>query len=443
MTTLSQYLNNGTYGAYAYAYPHKTAYGSIAPPLSLREVWKTENRDALFLYIHIPFCEMRCGFCNLFTQTNAQKDLITAYLDTLTREAKQVKSSLGESQFAQMAIGGGTPTFLEVDELERLWELIREIMGVDSHHIPTSVEVSPSTATPERLELLKQQGVDRISMGIQSFIPQETDAAGRPQRVDNVYTAIDRIKSLNFPTINLDLIYGLPHQTITTWLESLQIALKFSPEELYLYPLYVRPLTGLGRSKRQWNDERRNYYRHGRDFLLSHGYEQVSMRMFRRKDGIIGRGSPVYCCQTDGMVGLGCGARSYTTTVHYSSEYAVGMGGIQEIIANYVSREDDSFRWVNYGYALDLDDRQRRFLIQSLLQWEGLSLRDYQTIFQSEAIADFPQLNDLFSLDLAEYVDTTDRRIILTSAGVEVSDIIGMWLYSAKVRELMEGYQWQ
>jgi oxygen-independent coproporphyrinogen III oxidase len=449
MTTLQTLLANSTYTSYSYAYPHKTAYRPLNPPAHLSTVWAQGKKAALFLYLHIPFCEMRCGFCNLFTQTNAGENLVTQYLKTLTREAKQVKAALGDSQFARMAIGGGTPTFLSVSELAWVFDLAADIMGADLHAIPISVEVSPETATQEKLELLKQRGVDRVSIGIQSFIPAETAAAGRPQTVDNVYTALDRIKSVDFPTLNLDLIYGLPGQSIDSWLKSLHIALTFSPEELYLYPLYIRPLTGLDRSRRQWNDERRDYYRHARDLLLASGYEQVSMRMFRLISHSPPLPSPLYCCQSDGMLGLGCGARSYTSSLHYSSEYAVGMNGIQEIIANYAKREDKQFNWVNYGYKLNLDDRQRRFLIQSLLQSEGLSLSDYHQNFHTDALTDFPQLNDLLTLQLATWEDEEQSKIqnpkskiILTPAGVEVSDTLGVWLYSPQVKALMENYQW-
>ncbi len=444
MSTLASLLATSPYTTYSYAYPHKTAYRPIDPPVSLSRVWEQENREALFLYLHIPFCEMRCGFCNLFTQTNADEDLVTAYLNALTREATQVKYALGASKFARMAIGGGTPTFLSTSELEKLFDLATDIMGANPLDIPTSVEVSPQTATLDKLKFLKMRGVDRISIGIQSFVPTETAAAGRPQNVDDVFATLERIKSLGFPTLNLDLIYGLPGQSIESWLASLQTALKFAPEELYLYPLYVRPLTGLGRSKRDWHDERRDYYRQGRNFLLSSGYEQVSMRMFRSNSAPT-IDAPVYCCQSDGMLGLGCGARSYTSTLHYSSEYAVGMNGIQEIIANYIQCEVDRFKWVDYGYRLSLDDRHRRFLIQSLLQADGLDLEDYDRTFGTEAMTDFPQLNDLFTLELAERIEAGENRskITLSPAGIEVSDTIGAWLYSPQVKALMESYQWR
>ncbi|PSB56593.1 coproporphyrinogen III oxidase, partial [Chamaesiphon polymorphus CCALA 037] len=160
----------------------------------------------------------------------------------------------------------------------------------------------------------------------------------------------------------------------------------------------------------------------------------------------------------DGMVGLGCGARSYTASLHYSSEYAVGMTGIQEIIANYTRRENEQFNWVDYGYKLNVDDRQRRFLIQSLLQSEGLDLNDYRETFHTDALTDFPQLMDLVTLELATLskdcegervgsqeqflIPNSQSKIILTPAGVEVSDTLGVWLYSPQVKALMEGYTW-
>lgn len=439
MATLANLLETSPYSSYSYAYPHKTAYRPLNPPVSLRELWAQERREALFLYLHIPFCEMRCGFCNLFTQVNAGEDLVTAYLNTLTREATQVKAALGESQFARMAIGGGTPTFLNVNELERLFQVTTDILGANPRFIPVSVEVSPQTATLDKLQLLKAWGVSRVSIGIQSFIPAETAAAGRPQKLDTVYAALECLQSVDFPTLNLDLIYGLPGQTYHSWLKSLEIALEFAPEELYLYPLYVRPLTGLGRSRRDWNDQRHEYYCQGRDFLLHRGYEQVSMRMFRFPVSSSIK-APMYCCQVDGMVGLGCGARSYTRALHYSSEYAVGMKDIQGIVASYLQRGDDSFHWANYGFHLDRPEQQRRFVLQSLLQFEGLSFSSYGDLFHSEVFRDLPQLMELLELALA--VQSEDS-LILTPMGMEKADTIGDWLYSPEVNRLMEGYQWR
>src|SRR5262249_5744093 len=148
------------------------------------------------------------------------------------------------------------------------------------------------------------------------------------------------------------------------------------PEELYLYPLYVRPLTGLGRSDREWDDVRRSCYREARPLLTGEGYTQVSMRMFRAAHAPAETG-PVYCCQEDGMVGLGSGARSYTRALHYSGEYAVGARGVRQIIADYVTRPEESFACADYGFRLDGAEQRRRYVIQSLLAQEGLARSAY------------------------------------------------------------------
>src|SRR5260370_19272965 len=121
--SLAHMLTDTPYVAYAYAYPHKTAYRPFASPVPLRELWANERRDALFLYVHVPFCEMRCGFCNLFTQAKPRAELQGQYLAALRREAEQVRQALGEAGFARLAIGGGTPTFLDVSGLGQLFQI--------------------------------------------------------------------------------------------------------------------------------------------------------------------------------------------------------------------------------------------------------------------------------------------------------------------------------
>ena len=444
MSHLQAMLADSAYQAYTYAYPHKTAYRPLEKAIALKDVWSTERRDALFLYLHIPFCEMRCGFCNLFTQTHPQDNFVELYLAALQRQATRVRASLGKVQFVRLAIGGGTPTFLHETELDALFNTVEQTMGAEPHQIPVSVEVSPQTATAAKLNLLRSRGTDRISIGVQSFVEAESSAAGRPQKVADVEQALERIRQAGFPTLNIDLIYGLPGQTLTSWLRSLEAALRFAPEELYLYPLYVRPLTGLGRSQRQWNDDRPIFYRQARDLLFAHGYSQISMRMFRARHAQAETG-PIYCCQEDGMVGLGCGARSYTQTLHYASEYAVGAKGIQDILADYVRRSTDAFDFADYGFPLNASEQRRRYVLQSLLQQPGLSLQNYARRFDSDVFTDFPQLSELEMLELAVRDRTrlqVSQVLQLTATGMECSDTIGPWLYSDKVKHLMDSYSW-
>jgi oxygen-independent coproporphyrinogen-3 oxidase len=438
MTRLEQMLTETPYVAYLYGYPHKTAYRPFTPALPLESVWAEERRDALFLYFHIPFCEMRCGFCNLFTAAGPKRDVVDAYMAALGRETHRVKDSLGRTTFARLAVGGGTPTLLDVAGLHSVFDLAEKVMGADPHAIPVSVEVSPETVDAEKLRALRARGTDRVSIGVQSFIEAEVAAVKRPQQTAQVEAALDLIRSTGFPTLNVDLIYGMEGQTVESFLFSLRAALRFSPEELYLYPLYVRPLTFLGKKAKAWDDLRLSLYRAGRDFLLSQGYTQVSMRMFRARHAP-DAGGPVYHCQEDGMVGLGCGARSYTGGVHYSSEYAVGSREVRSIISSYSERTEASFGEVGYGFRLDPGEQRRRYMLLSLLA-DGVDLAGYRQRFGSDVLEDFPELRELETHGLARPVGGVLK---LTEAGVERSDLIGPWLHSEGVRALSQEYAWR
>jgi oxygen-independent coproporphyrinogen III oxidase len=430
-------LRGGPYQGYVYAYPHKTAYRRLDPPQPLRQVWATEPGSGLFLYVHVPFCTMRCGFCNLFTTPNPKGGLVVLYLDALRRQAEAVRAAIPEARFARFATGGGTPTFLNEAELGAVFDVAEQVMGADLRAIPAGVEASPDTLTAVKVALLKARGVSRISIGVQSFVESEAAASGRPQSRREVDAALALLAGAAFQTVNIDLIYGLPGQTVQTWLYSVRQALAFAPDELYLYPLYVRPLTGLGRSRQGWDDIRPACYRAGRELLLAEGYEQVSMRMFRRGDGP-GAGGPVYCCQEDGMIGLGCGARSYTRGLHYALDYAVGPQGIKGIIADFLARDDADFAVADHGFALDADEQRRRYLLQSILNVEGLDASRYTARFGSDPADDFPDLRAFANLGLLEY---NGGRWVPTPSGLEWSDAIGPWFFSGQVRALMGGYE--
>lgn len=433
---LKSKISQSPYQAYVYSYPHKTAYRPLTPPVNLANLWSNQDKSALFLYIHIPFCEMRCGFCNLFTTVSHNEDFVTQYVRALQRQAQHVKSALGKSSFARFAIGGGTPTQLPIQHLETILNIAEQTMGANLQSIPISVEVSPETATQDKLKLLRERGADRISIGVQSFIESEVLATQRRQTTPQVEAALGRIKEAGFPTLNVDLIYGLPEQTVETFLYSIHAALRFQPEEIYLYPLYVRPLTGLGRTDKEWDDIRLACYRAGRQLLLSEGYSQVSMRMFQRRENNLAL--PVYCCQADGMVGLGCGARSYTDTLHYSNDYAVGVKEIKDILQAYIQTSDKAFDFASYGFKLDAFEQRRRYILLSLLSDEGLNFNSYQQRFNSSVYIDFPELRELLTLNLG----MEDGDILrLTEAGVEFSDVIGAWLFSERVLGLMDGYE--
>ncbi|MCP4691632.1 MAG: radical SAM protein [Desulfobacterales bacterium] len=205
------------YTGYAYSYPHKSAYRRLTPPVNLEEAWEKENKRSLFLYVHIPFCERRCSFCNLFSFINPRSLMASDYIRTVKRQGEIQRDILGEAAFARIAIGGGTPTWLAPAALDALLRVCREVMGADATTLPASVETSPGTATPDRLAVLKENGVDRISIGVQSFESAELSILSRFLDLETIHAALTRIRQIGFPTLNPDLIYGIPGQTPATW----------------------------------------------------------------------------------------------------------------------------------------------------------------------------------------------------------------------------------
>jgi oxygen-independent coproporphyrinogen III oxidase len=421
------------FAGYAYSYPHKSSYRPLSPAVPLADAWRHEDTSRLSLYVHIPFCEMRCGFCNLFTQSQPADELVAEYLAALSRQMDVVRSTVPDATFAQAAIGGGTPTFLEAGQLENLFGCLERFAGRRILAMPTSIETSPATATLERLRVLADFGVRRVSLGVQSFEQLETRRIGRPQTSLEACRAIERIRSLGFPVLNVDLIYGGAAQTGASWRASLREAVRFRPEELYLYPLYVRPETGLantGASAAQW---RSDLYREACDLLRAEGYRQSSLRSFQLPGPAQ---ASDYGCQRDGMIGLGCGARSYTRALHYAQRFATTQAGIRAIVRDWIAQTDDDFARATHGFHLSDDEQRRRFLILSVLQAEGMAIEEFQERFPECDVDACPGLAELVERG---WLTRTADRYVPTPAGIEHSDFLGPLLYSESVlRRLRE-----
>ncbi len=246
-------------------------------------------------------------------------------------------------------------------------------------------------------------------------------AAVRPQRRSDVEAALGRIREAGIPVLNIDLIYGIEGQDASSWRLSLDAALRWRPEEIYLYPLYVRPLTGLDRHADP----------------LAREQEWDSERLVRRGDAPP-QGPDDYACQTDGMIGLGCGARSYTSALHYSFDYAVSAREVRATIDTYTATTD--FDHAAVGRAIDADEARRRHLLQSLLQAQGLRIADYRLRFGADPREDFPEQLGILA-DRGWLADGDSGRLRLSPRGLAYSDAIGPEFFSPAVRSAMSDYE--
>jgi len=186
------------------------------------------------LYVHLPFCSHRCGYCDFVTAVG-RHDQHAEYVDALLRELER-DCGLLAAQVSTVFVGGGTPTFTEPRALQRLLEALPRASEV-------TVEANPETVTPELAALLRESGVTRVSLGAQSFAPALLRVLERVAGPDDVRRAVHTLRDASFDNISLDLIYGIPGQKPSDLERDLMEALALVPEHLSLYELEAKPGT--------------------------------------------------------------------------------------------------------------------------------------------------------------------------------------------------------
>jgi putative oxygen-independent coproporphyrinogen III oxidase len=194
------------------------------------------------LYVHVPFCRCKCRYCGFYSVVDPQAQ--ERWLAALEIEARQ--SSGAWQRFDTCYVGGGTPSVLPDDTLVRLSELLDRTFQI-SAEAERTLEVNPADVTPERARLWRELGFDRVSVGVQSFRATELRWLGRRHDPDRAARALDDLRAAGYPSLGIDLVQGLPGQSLNKRFESLERALAFEPEHLSVYELTVEPNTPLAR----------------------------------------------------------------------------------------------------------------------------------------------------------------------------------------------------
>lgn len=414
------------YVSYMYSYPHKTAYRTLTPPVSLSPyLERLEGREAS-LYFHIPFCAHKCGYCNLFSQQCCDAERISLYLHTMRRQAEQLSVAAQGLKFTSFAVGGGTPLILDEGQLEELFCLAK-LFGVHPSRVFTSVETSPEYTQKSVLRQLRARGVERLSMGVQSFNETELKKLKRRPGLGTVVGALENIVEAGFPQFNLDLIYGIEGQTVESFMRSLNTALTYRPNELFIYPLYVRPGTRI--DVRSTDDIGYAIYKSARELLVGQGFVQTSMRRFVRRETT----ETEFSCGDEVMLSCGAGGRSYLGNLHYATPYAVRQQAIADEIDHYIRTTD--FMTAANGFLLSTEEMQIRFIIKNLMYHRGVDLAEYEKRFGEK-----PDRNLFREFTDRGWIEETGRIVRLTEEGMAYSDYIGQAFISPVVRKLMSEY---
>ncbi len=426
------------YIQYMYSYPHKTAYGPLEG-VFLKDYADRMAGKGHGLYFHVPFCQGKCGYCNLFSVIHQTEEAIDQYLDGAERQICQYRAIFEPygTEFSEFTIGGGTPLILTERQLERMFRITGENLKLQEGR-EIGIETAPNQTDKQKLMLLKEQGVTRVSMGIQSFLEEELKVLRRSHRAEQARKALELLRVVDFPCINVDFIYGIPGQTVDSLLYSLQEALVFEPDEIFLYPLYLKHGAGLIQAGvvPDWRLASKQY-QEAAAFLKAAGFRQDSMRRFVQawKNGKKDRQREFSECGFGTSLALGCGGRSYVGNLHFCTPYAITQKSCLEQLKRFEDTLD--FSKITHGIFLSDEEVKRRYVIRHLLIRPGICLKQYEEDFGTSVYQDFPVLEKWGQEGLVQ----AEEFLALTDKGMGLSDYLGPMLVSDQVCEKMKEWE--
>lgn len=333
----------------------------------------TKQDTPIALYVHIPFCERRCFYCGCTTCIVKHRDGVGDYLEFLETEIATTADKLGKRRLvSQLHFGGGTPTYLTIEELSSLLDCI------DKHFTFTdnaekSVEIDPRVTSDQQLDFFRTRGFNRVSLGVQDFNPDVQDAIGRTQSIDLVSQKLEHVRTLGYRGTNFDLIYGLPRQTAATFSETLDQVISLRPDRLAVYSFAYLPTVKANQARideMELPDTETKYrlFAVAVEKFTAAGYRQIGMDHFAlpddalslaQSDGRLHRNFMGYTVQAaPEMIGFGMSSIGYVNDAFFQN--APKLGSYHEAI-----RTDNLA--VYRGLRLTDDDLIRQYTIESLM----------------------------------------------------------------------------
>ena len=369
----------------------------------------------LGLYLHIPFCKQKCVYCDFYSLAG-NEGRMDAYTDALCAHLAQAAPAASGHTVDTVYFGGGTPSYLGAPRLNRILTVIFQHYSVSSN-AEITLEANPDSAgDPEVLKSLRQAGFNRISLGMQSACAEELADIGRIHTPEQVGIAVAAARSAGFKNLSLDLIYGLPRQTLARWKENLAAAVALNPEHLSCYGLKVEegtPLFARRETADLPSDEAQaDMYLHTVEFLAAHGYPQYEISNFSRP-GHQSRHNLKYWVLGE-YLGFGPGAHSDFGGVRfaYDRNFSAYLKGVQSGAPEFSEREE-----------IPASHRGAEWLMLNLRTVRGLNPAEFESRFHRSFS---PFLPFLTQCQRAGYAVWEEGHWHLTAEGFLLSNqIIG------------------
>jgi oxygen-independent coproporphyrinogen III oxidase len=367
--------------------------------------------EPLSLYLHLPFCAERCFFCGCSVIATRKREITDRYLQYLERELALLAGRLGGRRLVQQYHwGGGTPTYLTPGQLEALHAAVLRHFAI-APRAEAAVEIDPRVTTPEQIDLLRALGFNRLSLGVQDFTPEVQAAINRHQDEASTRALFDYARQAGFGSINLDLVYGLPRQSVESFERTLASVVEMAPERIAVYSYahvpWLRP------NQRRIDSAalppptvKLDLFARAVDHFRDAGYVQIGMDHF--------------ATPSDELAQAAAARRLHRNFMGYTTRparhlIAAGLTGISDVgdafaqnvrkLTTYYAAVDDGRLPIERGYRLDADDRVRRHVITTLMCNFRLELAGVE---------------ERFGIRFAEYFRTELAE--LTAAGGPVDD---------------------
>jgi oxygen-independent coproporphyrinogen-3 oxidase len=350
------------------------------------------------VYIHIPFCDDICSYCD-FCKLYYKKEWANSYLESLEKE---IKNTYKNEKLKTLYIGGGTPTSLSIDELKYLFEIIKifDLSSLEEFTIEGNIE----SLSMSKLELFKENNITRLSIGVQTFNPKYLTYLNRHYNKEQIYEVINNAKKLGFNNINVDLIYGIPNQTLDEVKEDSNLFLQLNVSHISTYSLIIEEHTKLFVDKTKPLDEDLNYemYQYINNTLIDNRYHHYEISNYA-KVGYESKHNLVYW-NNEEYYGFGLGASSFINNKRYENTRSLN----EYIKGNYIKEE----------HVLDENEMMENEMILGLRKIEGVNINHFKEKYHKSISDVFPirkLIHDGYLIEKDNYLFIPDKYLFISN----------------------------
>ena len=384
------------------------------------------NTKNVGLYIHIPFCKQKCQYCD-FNSYAGRENLIETYMKWVEFELKGVgegnrvdyENNLDDLIVVKsIYIGGGTPSFIDSKYIEKIMEIVKECYIIDSN-AEITIEVNPGTVSKKKLETYLNSGINRISIGLQSTHNEILSKLGRVHSYEEFLYTYNLARNVGFKNINVDLMLGLPNQSLNDLQESINEVINLEPEHISVYSLIIENGTPFCEKLEKQeialpSDElERAMYWETKRKLEKAGYTHYEISNFA-KPGFESKHN-LSCWNQEEYIGIGASAHSYTNNVRYSN-----IDSIEDYIRNYENgNEIDNFV---FHEKQNKESKMKEFMMLGLRKIQGIHIQDFKNKFGENPI--YLYKKELEKLVNEELLEIDGDIIKLTDKGIDLANLV-------------------